>query len=1348
MPVRRLELENFKSYAGFNEIGPFENFTSIIGPNGSGKSNLMDAISFVLGVQSRDLRSSQMKDLIYRHPGTISDQNRRPLRASATLVYEDEDRQREFRFTRVISPKAEYRVNDKACSFAEYEKALGEIGVLVKARNFLVFQGDVESLARKSPTELVALLETISGSIAYKEEYEKFAAQKEEAEAVRLFIAKQKKALEAERHNFKQQAEEAEKFHTLIQQKTDLCTDYFLFQLFHLDQDRVEREMAAKEIENELEQAQQMELEAGLALKNAKKAASTARRHTAQADKQRIELASTVDQLEPKVIQTSEEIKNLRSKLKQDEAALAKKNKEAETHDTKLAELEQQIQEFQKTERDLVQEYEQAKRNLLSESTGSAQVMLTAEQEDEYERVKTAAAAASAEPRRRLANANSKLETARSQIAAKTSELEAAKQSVEQIETDIAEISDRIKAVTTSIAKTTAEITSSETELTEYVAADRRARQRREEIDAELVSLHAELSDFQNAKRRDKDEERLLAAIATLKRNFPGSVHGRLVDLCRPTQRKFAQAVTVAAGVSMDGIVVDTKNTGVECIRYLREQRIGTATFLPLDTIQIPSLESTESLRARVASDPRYRLAVDVVTTTASDDNGMFRRAIAYAVGNTVICDDLDSARELCFGGGKRGTNTRAAIKAVTLGGAVISKAGTMTGGVTRDSDSEAGGRWRNQDVEKLRDRKEALEAERAELDGSVYSRGQQRRGRVGTTSSSKIEELRNNLGSLKNRDQYSKSELEYNKKHLKEQQVLLQSTQKQVPKLEKQVAVAEKEIEKLLTAVKKSAEEVKQAEDEHLGPFRETTGLRDLNAYEEAMGKTRDEFNEKKKAIVEHITQLEQQKEYEAGRDLKQPIVRIEKRIKERKVALKKAEKVAEELQQKIDVAKEKLSDAEEKLNETSEREKGFEETVQTAQTEYTEAQTACVQLKKQKSAEEAALERLRGKLHETLQKARVEKVELPMVWGEEEESASHSRTATRSHRRSRGTIQHDDEDIDDSALSQHTESQPMSQSQESARARTQFSQVDNPVVVRDQEQASKVDFSQMKEEFKRRLSDREEKKMRKEFEDKISKISAEIESLSPNMKAEEALSAATKRLKESKIDHDKAKDNATKAAQAYQIVRAKRTKCFMEAYHHIEEALKTIYTDMTKSSKHPLGGNAYLSLDDTDEPYKGGLKFNAMPPMKRFRDMEQLSGGEKTVAALSLLFAIHSFHPAPFFVMDEVDAALDNINLRKVVNYVSQRSKTDFQCIVISLKDMFYEHSESLIGICRDVDTSSSRTLTLDLRKYDEQPVHRGRKRTMDSTQDRSRSRSVSRSSKRSAHTSSAAESPVSSQ
>jgi len=199
----------------------------------------------------------------------------------------------------------------------------------------------------------------------------------------------------------------------------------------------------------------------------------------------------------------------------------------------------------------------------------------------------------------------------------------------------------------------------------------------------------------------------------------------------------------------------------------------------------------------------------------------------------------------------------------------------------------------------------------------------------------------------------------------------------------------------------------------------------------------------------------------------------------------------------------------------------------------------------------------------------------------------------------------------------------------------------------------------------------------------------------------AQEAYSNISERLKGSGKDFDNAKTNARNATAAFHRIRNDRYNRFKEAFDHIDEALKTIYTDMTKSSKHPLGGNAYLSLDDSDEPYNGGMKFNAMPPMKRFRDMEQLSGGEKTVAALALLFAIHSYRPAPFFVMDEVDAALDNVNVLKVCNYIRQRSG-DFQCIVISLKDMFYERSQSLIGVCRDVATSSSRTLTLDLSKY----------------------------------------------
>lgn len=104
-------------------------------------------------------------------------------------------------------------------------------------------------------------------------------------------------------------------------------------------------------------------------------------------------------------------------------------------------------------------------------------------------------------------------------------------------------------------------------------------------------------------------------------------------------------------------------------------------------------------------------------------------------------------------------------------------------------------------------------------------------------------------------------------------------------------------------------------------------------------------------------------------------------------------------------------------------------------------------------------------------------------------------------------------------------------------------------------------------------------------------------------------------------------------------------------------------------------------------------------MPPMKRFRDMEQLSGGEKTVAALALLFAIHSYQPAPFFVLDEVDAALDNTNVAKVANYIRAHASDSFQFIVISLKGSLYEKGHSLVGIYRDQEVNSSRTLTLDV-------------------------------------------------
>jgi structural maintenance of chromosome 1 len=94
----------------------------------------------------------------------------------------------------------------------------------------------------------------------------------------------------------------------------------------------------------------------------------------------------------------------------------------------------------------------------------------------------------------------------------------------------------------------------------------------------------------------------------------------------------------------------------------------------------------------------------------------------------------------------------------------------------------------------------------------------------------------------------------------------------------------------------------------------------------------------------------------------------------------------------------------------------------------------------------------------------------------------------------------------------------------------------------------------------------------------------------------------------------------------------------------------------------------------------------------MKRFRDMDQLS----------LLFAIHSYHPSPFFVLDEVDAALDNTNVAKVAKYIRNNARPGFQFVVISLKSNLFVQSEALVGIYRDQEQNSSKCLTLNVSLY----------------------------------------------
>ncbi|KAK8964642.1 Structural maintenance of chromosomes protein 1 [Platanthera guangdongensis] len=144
--ILRLELENFKSYKGRQVIGPFYDFTAIIGPNDSDKSNLMDAISFVLDVRSTHLRGAQLRDLIYAADDREKEQRGR--KAFVQLVYQMGNGS-ELVFTRAITGAggSEYKIDHKIVNWDDYSAKLKSLGILVKARNFLVFQKKIPSIS-------------------------------------------------------------------------------------------------------------------------------------------------------------------------------------------------------------------------------------------------------------------------------------------------------------------------------------------------------------------------------------------------------------------------------------------------------------------------------------------------------------------------------------------------------------------------------------------------------------------------------------------------------------------------------------------------------------------------------------------------------------------------------------------------------------------------------------------------------------------------------------------------------------------------------------------------------------------------------------------------------------------------------------------------------------------------------------------------------------------------------------------------------------------------------------------------------------------------------------------------
>lgn len=186
---------------------------------------------------------------------------------------------------------------------------------------------------------------------------------------------------------------------------------------------------------------------------------------------------------------------------------------------------------------------------------------------------------------------------------------------------------------------------------------------KREELIDALNNVQEEIRNAKSDRKQNEREKSFAELIEKLKRLFQG-VHGRVIDLCKPIQKKYNIPLTVALGRNMDAVIVDTKATAIECIKYMREQRAGIATFLPLDSLNtVPINENLRNL-------DNAKLVIDVIQFPE-----YIKRALQYSVGNTLVCDNIKIAKQICF-------NNKQRLKAVTVDGSMIQKSGIMSGGV------------------------------------------------------------------------------------------------------------------------------------------------------------------------------------------------------------------------------------------------------------------------------------------------------------------------------------------------------------------------------------------------------------------------------------------------------------------------------------------------------------------------------------------------------------------------------------------------------------------------------------------------------------------------------------------
>lgn len=1187
MKLKKLELYGFKSFAQRTEIVFDEGITGIVGPNGSGKSNIGDAVRWVLGEQSaKTLRGASMSDVIFN--GT---QKRKPLSyCEVSLVFDNDDHAlameaAEVMVTRRVyrNGESEYYLNRTACRLKDVVDLFRDTGI-GKEGYSIIGQGRIDEILSRKSEDRRQVFEEAAGIVKFKARKEeadkKLQRTLENLERVDDILDELTKRLKP----LEEQSRNARVYLELSTELKDLDLNLFLIR-----SDRARARLS--ELESELLTVQTI-----LADTESNLTDKTTRRDETQNRIDQLEEAITRARTE--LMECAEHVHESQKKLSalQSRRETRSENRqrivrEQEEAQERLAEIEKdhaRIQADVEKQHSLIADAEQILR-ATQEAAEKAQA-----KEKEADAALEAQKAAVIDQMNRLSdvrNDKTRLNTMQAQMETRLTEIEESSGALQEQEAALRE-------ALTAVEKQLETENQHQQQCQEKLA---QARQASDEADAAYANLRADVekqsADMQAAASRHnvltemtRDMEgynmAVRRAMTYAKQRGLTGVKGVLAQLMTVPQA-YETAIDMALGAAQQNIVTDTEETAKELINYLRQNRLGRATFLPMSAIRGKTLYGNERNALKLPG--CLGVASELVQCAPE-----YRGIVENLLGRTVIADNLDHGIPIMRAGNH-------AFRLVTLEGDVMHSGGSMTGGSAQSKVSNLLSRERE-----LKELTAKLQTGRAELDKCRQELTQRQQ-----TAQEKRQKVSDAVNALH----------------------------------QQEIAVAREQA-------------------------RRESVFADLNTHLQRMQETEQARVQLHQSLEDIRQQLETIEHQRTGAQGDQSA--MEQKTIEMQNALVKARAEASAENDRLMVRTLQLSDLRHGLSDLERDE---------AHAQQDQAQI----LREQERREQL--------LHEMDELDAIDENDMKR---EEAESARRQKeqlrqeSAAQAIEQRRAQAQSDLRDILSDMENLHeayNRDNEKLHKTELAKARIEGDQKNLQNRIWD---TYKLTYAGA-EEFRRTPFDE------KESDCRAAELQGQIRALGTvNVGAVEEYAETKARVDDLTAQQQDLKRAEMDLRELIERLLIQMRSTFVENFSKMQGYFAETFTRLFG------GGHAELKLMDPDDPLNCGIEVNAQPPGKKLQLLSLLSGGERALTAIAILFAMLKLKPTPFCILDEIEAALDDANIGYYADYLKEYSKGT-QFIVVTHRKGTMERCNSLFGVAME-EQGVSRMVSVSLQDYQE--------------------------------------------